>query len=128
MRCGLANTIVIWHPEQLTARLVAAAAPARAEWAQAARARCASRRVAASVRVIGDRVGALDPLGMILEEGASPHTIEPRRRKALKLADGSFVSGPVSHPGSPAKPFLRPTLPLWPSLYRRAASAAFRGL
>lgn len=119
---------VIWRPEPLNARLLAAAPRARVEWAGAARVRAAqgSRRVAASIAVVGDRVVATSPLAPIVEHGAGPHTIEPKK-KALKLADGSFVSGTVSHPGSPAHPFFEPTLPLWPPLYRRAASGAFRG-
>jgi hypothetical protein len=120
------NSIVIWRPEALNARLLAASLRARSDWAKAAAVRCNSKRVAASIRVIGDRVAALDPLGSILEAGARPHTIEPKR-KVMKLADGGFVSGPVQHPGSPAQPFMRPTLPLWAPLYRRAASGAFRG-
>ena len=120
------SAVVIWRPEPLTAKLVARAAPARQQWALAARSKCSSKRVAASIAVLGDRVAALHPLAGIIEGGAKPHTIEPKK-KALKLADGSFVSGPVKHPGHPAKPFLRPTLPLWPELYRRNASGAFRG-
>lgn len=121
------SAVVIWRPEPLTAKLVARATPARQQWALAARSRCTSKRVAASVVVTGDRVAATHPLASIIEQGASPHTIEPKK-KVLKLADGSFVSGPVNHPGSPAKPFLRPTLPLWPELYRRNAVGAFRGI
>lgn len=122
------NSIVIWHPERLNARLVGAATPARAEWAGIARTRCRSTRVAASIAVIGDRVLAAHPLAAVVEFGAGPHVIEPTKRKALKLADGSFVSGPINHPGSPAKPFLRPTLPAWPELYRRNARGAFVGI
>lgn len=121
------SAIVIWQPEPLNAKLAAAAAPARVQWAGLARARCSSKRVGASIVVRGDRVAALHPLAPIIEGGAQPHTIEPAKKKALKLADGGFVSGPVQHPGSPEKPFLRPTLPAWPMLYRRQAGGAFRG-
>ena len=121
------SALVIWRPEPLTAKLVARAAPARQQWALAARSKCSSKRVAASVRVVGDRVAALHPLAPIIEGGSQPHTIEPKK-KVLRLADGSFVTGPVRHPGTPAKPFLRPTLPLWPELYRRNAIGAFRGI
>lgn len=72
-------------------------------------------------------MAATHPLASVIEEGARPHAIEPKK-KVLKLADGGFVTGAVTHPGSPAKPFLRPTLPLWPELYRRNAIGAFRGI
>lgn len=121
------SATVFWFPERLTARLIAAATPARVEWAGAARARCSSTRVAASIAVLGDTVAAIHPLAPIVEFGAKPHTITPKH-KVLRLADGSFVSGPIQHPGARARPFLRPTLPLWPSLYRRHGAGAFRGL
>ena len=121
------SSIVIWRPEPLTAKLIARAAPARQQWALAARSRCSSKRVAASIVVAGDRVGAAHPLAPVIEFGAGPHLIKPKG-KVLKLEDGGFVTGPVRHPGTPAKPFLRPTLPLWPSLYRRNAVGAFRGI
>lgn len=121
------SATVFWFPERLTAKLIAAAAPARGEWAGVARSRCSSRRVAASVAVLGDRVAAIHPLAPIVEFGAKPHTITPKH-KVLRLADGSFVTGPIRHPGAPARPFLRPTLPLWAPIYRRHGAGAFRGL
>lgn len=121
-------SLLIWHPEKLNARLMAAATPARLQWASIARGRCESRRVAATIGVAGDRVVAAHPLAMILEEGARPHEIEPRQAKALRFSNGDFVSGAVEHPGSPAKPFLKPTLPLWPETYRARARGAFRGI
>lgn len=120
------NSIVIWRPEPLTARLIAAATPARAEWAGIARSRCSSKRVASTIRVAGDFVGATHPLAPIIERGAGPHAIG-EKGKVLRLANGRFVTGRVRHPGSPAKPFLRPTLPFWVALYRRWAAGAFRG-
>jgi hypothetical protein len=121
------NAIVIWRPEPLTARLIAAAPPARVEWATLARARCTSKRVASSIRAAGEFVAATHPLAPIIERGSGPHTIGDRG-KVLRLANGRFVTGPVKHPGTPAKPFLRPTLPAWVALYRKTAIGAFRGL
>jgi hypothetical protein len=127
------SAVVIWRPEPLTARLIAAARPAAAAVARAARTRAAaaSKRVAASIGVTGTAqnfaLTASHPLGVLFEKGVGPHEIAPKKGRALKLADGSFVSGPVEHPGMRAKPFLEPVLPLWAPLYRRAASAAFRG-
>jgi hypothetical protein len=120
------SAVVIWRPEPLTARLIAAATPARVQWAGLARARCTSKRVASSIRVAGDFVAATHPLAGIIEGGAGPHEIQPKGR-VLRLADGRFVTGPVRHPGTPAKPFMRPLLPLWAALYRRTAAGAFRG-
>jgi hypothetical protein len=121
------NAIVIWRPEPLTARLIAAAIPARIEWAALASARCTSKRVASSIRVAGETVAATHPLAPIIERGSGPHAIG-ERGKVLRLANGRFVTGPIKHPGTLAKPFLRPTLPAWLALYRKTASGAFRGI
>jgi hypothetical protein len=124
------NSTLIWRPEPLTIRLIAAAAPAARDLAVAAAARAPSRRVATSVRASGAgenfTVGSSHPLGLMFEKGVSSHEITPKD-KVLKLADGRFVSGGVRHPGMKAKPWLRPVLPLWPSLYRRQAAQVFRG-
>jgi hypothetical protein len=125
------SSTVIWRPEPLTARLIAAARGAAQDFGSAAAAQSRSKRVAGSMRVLGAGtdfvVGPADPLGGILEAGAHPHRITPRRQ-ALKLADGSFVSGPVDHPGMPGRHFMRDTLPLWGVFYRRRAGGAFRGI
>lgn len=126
------SATVIWRPEPLTARLIAAARPAAQEVARAAqlKAAAASKRVAASIRVTGTTtdfaIAATDPRAPLFEKGVRPHEIQPRG-KVLRLADGRFVTGPVRHPGMQAKPFLRPSLALWPTAYRRTASVAFRG-
>jgi len=126
------SSVVIWRPEAFNARLYAAARPAAAEVTLAARAKAAmaSKRVAASIFMAGTAtnftIGSNSPLGILFEKGVGPHEINPKRN-VLKLADGSFVTGPVRHPGMAAKPFLRPSLALWPTLYRRAASVALRG-
>lgn len=121
------NAIVIWRPEPLTARLIASATPARVEWSTVARSRCSSKRVASSIRVAGDFVAATHPLSTIIESGSGPHEIG-QKGKVLRLANGRYVTGKVKHPGTPAKPFLRPTLPAWIALYRRMAARAFRGV
>lgn len=43
----------------------------------------------------------------IVEKGAKPHAVAPRKRKALKLGDNAFRRR-AAHPGMRAKPFLRP--------------------
>lgn len=126
--------VVIWRPEVFNARLVSAVVPAARDLERAAVARCISKEVAATIRAIptgttSAALGTSHPLGKIIEGGAHPHEIAPKKGQTgvLALADGSFVRGVVKHPGSPAKPFLRPTLPLWPAAYRRHAAAAVRG-
>jgi hypothetical protein len=123
------NATVIWRPEAHVASLRAAAAPAAAEFRRVAQAK-AHKAVASSIFVMpssdGATVGYRSALGGLFEFGAGPHEITPKGQ-VLKLADGRFVTGPVKHPGMDAHPALRPTLPLWPSLYRRAASGALRG-
>jgi hypothetical protein len=126
------SAVLIWRPEAFNAKLVAAARPAAAEVALAARAKAAtaSRRVSASIYMTGTLtnfvIGSASPLGTLFEHGVHPHEINPKRN-ILKMADGGFVTGPVKHPGMAAKPFLRPVLPLWGTLYRRNAAAAIRG-
>jgi len=107
-------------------------APAANDLQHVAQAACISKRVAASVHAIvaGTTVmlGSADPLAAISEGGAHPHEIASKGATGvLKLADGSFVRGTVKHPGSPARPFLKPTLPLWGPAYRRHAAGALRG-
>lgn len=120
---------VIWRPEPLTARLIAAATPAAHELAAVAAER-APHRVRHTVRAVGTgehfTVGTTDPVGGYAEFGTRPHEITPRNKQAMKFRDGTFATV-AQHPGAKAKPWLRPTLPLWGPLYRRNASAAFRG-
>jgi len=127
------SAILIWRPEAFNLKLIAAARPAAAEVAVAARVQAAraSRRVAASVYMTGSTtnflIGSASPLATLFERGVGPHEIKPRRAKVLAGALGHPVGEPVQHPGMAAKPFLRPSLALWPTLYRRAASVALRG-
>jgi len=126
------SAVVIWRPEAFNAKLVAAARPAALEVEQAARvkAAAASKRVAASIHMLGTAtnftIESSSPLGILFEKGVGAHEINPKKQ-VLKLADGSFVTGPVRHPGMAAKPFLRPALALWAPAYRRMASGALRG-
>ena len=43
----------------------------------------------------------------IIEFGARPHRIVPRRAKALRFINGALRRR-ANHPGSPARPFMRP--------------------
>lgn len=42
-----------------------------------------------------------------VEFGTRPHVIRPKGKKRLQLA-GHFIAGTVMHPGTTAKPFMRP--------------------
>jgi hypothetical protein len=44
----------------------------------------------------------------IVEYGADPHLIKPKKGKVLKMKKGGFVTGGISHPGVDQKPFMRP--------------------
>ena len=121
---------VIWRPEAHIASLRAAVAPAAAEFRRLVAAAAPNTAIAGSIFVVpsgeGATVGSRSPLGGLFEYGVGPHQITPKRR-ILRLADGGFVTGPVRHPGMKAQPFLRPSLPAWPALYRRAAAGTLRG-
>lgn len=51
-------------------------------------------------------VGPTKFTGIMIEEGTRPHEIKPRRADALKMEFG--FSRYAEHPGTPARPFLRP--------------------
>lgn len=63
------------------------------------------------VDVVGGRRGLTDYHGFHLR-GTPPHTIRPRRRKALRfLAGGRVVFATrVHHPGTPGNPYLQRAL------------------
>lgn len=73
----------------------------------------------------GAVVSSSDPKTHLFELGVEPHVIKPRRKKAMRLDDGSFIKGPVRHPGMAARPFLRPALD---SKKREATEAALKAL
>lgn len=73
----------------------------------------------------GAVVSSSDPKTHLFELGVEPHVIKPRRKKAMRLDDGSFIKGPVHHPGMAARPFLRPALD---SKKREATQAALKEL
>ncbi len=49
---------------------------------------------------------------MFFETGATPHRIGPKNRKMLRFYEGGepVFAHAVSHPGMPARPYLRPAL------------------
>lgn len=46
----------------------------------------------------------------MVEYGTKGHKIPRKGTKALHLASGDIVRGPISHPGMKAKPFFRPAV------------------
>lgn len=46
----------------------------------------------------------------MVEYGTKSHKIKSKKNRALRLASGDIVRGPISHPGMRAKPFFRPTV------------------
>lgn len=58
------------------------------------------------IRVRYDDEGAtIVPKGTwkIAEEGAEPHVIRPKKKRSLRLSDGSYREGEMQHPGTKAK-------------------------
>lgn len=55
----------------------------------------------------GAVVGFADFRALFVEFGTKPHKIG-KPGQPLRLPDGTFVRGPIQHPGAPAKPFFRP--------------------
>ena len=70
------------------------------------------RSIEASTRISGDRVEgevvSRDKIAMFLMRGTKPHIIVPRRKKALRWADGQkfIFAKKVHHPGTRPDPFL----------------------
>lgn len=122
-----AITKVFWNDRALRNAVRSAFRTSAYDFAKAAAARSPSRRVARSMRVqvLGDtaRVGPTHPIAGLIEKGAKEHDIEPKNKQAMKLKGGGFARGKIPHPGMRARPFMRPTLPLFPGLYRRRARA-----
>jgi len=123
------SATVRWDPSALNAAIARALRPAAEQWRSDAARASGSARIAAALDVrVGSNeasVTSSDPLTVWTEEGTKPHVVTPKGR-VLRLADGRFVTGPVPHPGTRARPFLRPLLGSWPAIWRRYAAAACR--
>jgi hypothetical protein len=77
----------------------------------AAAASAASGSADAGAEVIPTGAGSAElkatgRIGAIRQEGARPHEIEPGAKGYLYIGGGKFVSGTISHPGSPATHYL----------------------
>jgi hypothetical protein len=111
-----------WYPERLTAAIYRAYAESLKVAGADAEAHSGSSKAGARAVQTGATTGSLvptGPIGAIQEKGAGPHTIAGRG--VLRLANGDFVTGPVQHPGRPAKPYIRPAAQRW-------ASGGFQGV
>lgn len=97
-------------------------------------------------------VRATSPLAHLEELGTKPHAIAPRNslqsliergraggggrsrrvrtssrgRTAMRFPDGGFARGSVNHPGTQARPFMRPSAAAFPALYNRELSSRLR--
>jgi hypothetical protein len=80
-----------------------------------ANATATAKEAGAVIVQTGPTSAALKPtgIGAIMEEGASPHEIEPTKGYLYLKGRNVFVSVAVHHPGSPAKPYLSPAAARW---------------
>jgi hypothetical protein len=116
-----------WFPERLTASINAAFKASIPEAKAAAEAAKPSAKVTISETVAGNSA-SLSSSPAFFEEGARPHEIAPKGGFLYLKGQNRFVSTPVEHPGSPAKPHLGPAAALWAKeLFNRTASAVLAG-
>ena len=108
-----AVTEVYWDDAWLRAAVDAARREALAVSAAFARSRAPWRHVASSISPAPDGVRVASPDAALAEGGSRPHTIEPSR-KVARFKDGTFATGPISHPGFKGTPFMRETAEAWP--------------
>lgn len=73
----------------------------------------------------GGTVKAPAPGGEFVEAGTSPHVILPRSASVLVFQVGgeTVFARRVNHPGSPARPWFRPTVERWGEFLQRAAGS-----
>lgn len=115
------SATLIWNDAPLRAKTKAGFRGAVEATKRLAQARCASKRVAASITsaVYGDTayIRARHKLASLIESGTKPHEIAPRKKEALKFG-GEFAES-VSHPGTQARPFLGPAAAVFPETLKR---------
>lgn len=73
-------------------------------------------------RQLGYVVGSNVSYAAAVEYGTSPHVIKPKYKKALFWPGASHPVAQVNHPGTKAKPFLRPAIEMTPIFWRAHAS------
>jgi HK97 gp10 family phage protein len=64
----------------------------------------------------------------IVEYGAAPHVISPKKKKKGKVLKfgGGFVTGSVNHPGMKQQPFLRPAWETKKAVVKKAIGEALK--
>ena len=76
-------------------------------------------RVDGSGRVSGITVGTNVSYAADVEYGTAPHVILPKNKKALYWPGAAHPVARVNHPGTKAKPFMRPALELAPIFFSK---------
>ena len=79
-------------------------------------------RAEGSGRSLGYMVGTNVNYAAAVEYGTSPHVIKPTTKKALYWPGAAHPVAQVNHPGTAAKPFLRPAIEMTPIFWRAHAS------
>lgn len=106
---------VQWFPQGLNAALLRGFEASLPRAAADANANATAKEAGATVVQTGPTSAALKPtgIGAIMEEGAKPHVIEPKKGYLYFKGRNVFVSVAVNHPGSPPKPYLSPAAARW---------------
>ncbi|MFF9124359.1 HK97 gp10 family phage protein [Streptomyces sp. NPDC014889] len=73
-------------------------------------------------RNVGYVVGSNVNYAAAVEYGTAPHVIKPKHKKALYWPGAAHPVAQVNHPGTKAKPFLRPAIEMTPIFWRAHAS------
>jgi hypothetical protein len=109
------TTTVRWFPQGLNAAILRGFEGSLARVAADANATSPAKEAGAAIRQTGPTQAELTPtgIGAIMEEGAKPHVIEPKKGYLYLKGQNVFVSVEVHHPGSPAKPYLGPAARRW---------------
>lgn len=84
-------------------------------------------RAEGSGREVGYVIGSNVNYAAAVEYGTSPHVIKPKNKKALWWPGAAHPVAQVNHPGSAAKPFLRPAIEMTEIFWRAHASQIGRG-
>jgi hypothetical protein len=79
-------------------------------------------RAEGSGRSLGYMVGTNVNYAAAVEYGTSPHVIKPVNKRALYWPGAAHPVAQVNHPGTAAKPFLRPAIEMTPIFWRAHAS------
>lgn len=79
-------------------------------------------RAEGSGRSLGYVIGTNVNYAAAVEYGTSPHVITPKNKRALYWPGAAHPVAKVNHPGTAAKPFLRPAIELTPIFWRAHAS------